>query len=86
MTQNSGPIGSSRRLSSQGWSSQPHAFHPELAAAPALARPDQQRVAALIEVAFGERERFLDAQSRSPQDRDQSAQALCVRPAHRRRD
>jgi hypothetical protein len=35
--------------------------HADLAAAPALAAPDQERPAAVIEIAFGERERFLDA-------------------------
>jgi hypothetical protein len=36
--------------------------HPDLAAAPSLAAPDQQRAATLIEVGLGERERFLNAQ------------------------
>src|SRR5215210_1349258 len=36
--------------------------HADLAAASALAAPNQEGAAALIEVAFGERERFLNAQ------------------------
>jgi hypothetical protein len=46
---------------------------PTSAAAPALAAPDQQRAAALIEIALGERDRFLDAQPGPPHDHDQSA-------------
>jgi len=34
--------------------------------APALAAPDQERPAALIEMAFGESERRLDAERGSP--------------------
>jgi hypothetical protein len=37
--------------------------HADLAAAPSLATPDEERPAALIEVAFRESERFLDAQA-----------------------
>ena len=60
-------------MSSHGSScSHPHASIPNLAAATALAAPDQERAAALIEVAFGKRERFVDAQARSPQDRDET--------------
>jgi hypothetical protein len=47
--------------------------HPDLAAAPALAVSDEQRAAAVIEIAFGERERFLDAQPGSLHDHDQRA-------------
>jgi hypothetical protein len=37
-------------------------LHADLAAASALAAPDQERAAAVIEVAFGESERFLDSE------------------------
>jgi hypothetical protein len=47
--------------------------HADLATAPALAAPDQERATALVEIAFGERERFLYAQPGSPHDHDQSA-------------
>jgi hypothetical protein len=47
--------------------------HADLATAPALAAPDQQRATALIEIAFGESERFLDAQPGSSHDHDESA-------------
>jgi hypothetical protein len=40
---------------------------------PALAAADQERAAALIEIALGERERFLDAQSSPPHDHDETA-------------
>jgi hypothetical protein len=36
----------------------------DLATASALAAPDQQRAHDLVEIAFGERERFLDAATR----------------------
>jgi hypothetical protein len=39
--------------------------------APPFAASDEQRAAAVIEIAFGERERFLDAQPGSPHDHDQ---------------
>jgi hypothetical protein len=44
-----------------------------LATAPALPAPDQQRATALVEIAFGEGERFLDAQTGPPHDHDQPA-------------
>jgi hypothetical protein len=47
--------------------------HADLAAAPALAAPDQERAAALIEIALGQSERLLDPQPGSPQDHDQGA-------------
>src|SRR5215204_5415400 len=47
--------------------------HADLATAPALAAPDQERTAAWIEIALGERERLLDAQPGSPHDHDQTA-------------
>ena len=53
--------------------------HADLATASALAAPDQQRATTLVEIAFGERERFLDAQPGSPHDHDQSAQPAAVR-------
>ena len=53
--------------------------HADLATSSALAVPDQQRAAALIEIGLAERERFLDAHSSSPQDHDQTAQSTAVR-------
>jgi hypothetical protein len=47
--------------------------HADLAAAPALSATNQQRAATVIEIAFGESERFLDAQPGSPHDHDESA-------------
>jgi hypothetical protein len=46
--------------------------HADLAATSALAAPDEQCAAALIEIGFGEREHFLDAQSGAPEDHDQA--------------
>jgi hypothetical protein len=64
--------------------------HADLAAAPALTAPDQERAAALIEICFRERERLLDAQPGSPQDDDQTAKSPAVRAvaglAHHRDD
>jgi hypothetical protein len=66
MMQNSGPTGRPRRNSSQGWSSpQPHASMPTSRPS-ALAAPDQERAAALIEIGFRQCQRFLDAQSGPP--------------------
>jgi hypothetical protein len=39
---------------------------------PRPAASDEQRAAALIEIGLGEREWFVDAQPRSPQNHDQS--------------
>jgi hypothetical protein len=62
MTQNSGPMGSSRRRWSQGLKFLPApVVHADLAPAPALAAADQQRAAALVEIGLGKRERFLDS-------------------------
>jgi hypothetical protein len=47
--------------------------HADLAAASALAAPDRERAATLIEIAFGQSERLLYAQPGSPHDHDQSA-------------
>jgi hypothetical protein len=47
--------------------------HADLPTAPTLAAPDQQRAAALVEIALGESERFVDAQPGSPHDHDWSA-------------
>jgi hypothetical protein len=47
--------------------------HTDLATAPALAATNQERATALIEIAFGKSERFLDAQPGSAHDHDQSA-------------
>jgi hypothetical protein len=66
MMQNSGPTGRPRRNSSQGWSSpQPHASMPTSRPS-ALAAPDQERAAALIEIGVGQCQRFLEAQSGPP--------------------
>ena len=47
--------------------------HADLAATPALTAPDQERAAALIEIALGQSQSLLDAQPSSPHDHDQSA-------------
>jgi hypothetical protein len=61
MTHNSGPTGIWRRTSSQGRScSQAHASIADLTPATALAAPNQQRTAALVEIALGKRQRLLD--------------------------
>jgi hypothetical protein len=49
--------------------------HPNSAAASALAASNQERTAVRVEVTLGERECFLDAKPRSPQNRDQSVGA-----------
>jgi hypothetical protein len=54
--------------------------HADLATTPALAAADQERGTAVIEIAFGESERFLHAQPGSPHDHDESAEAAAVRP------
>jgi len=53
--------------------------HADFAAPSAFAVADQQRSAALVEIGFAERKRFLDAQAGSPEDHDQSSQPLAVR-------
>jgi hypothetical protein len=79
MTHKSGPTRSSGRRSSHGCScSQPHASMPTSRRRPPLP-PDQERPAAVIDVAFGASERFLNAKPGSPQDRDQSADAAAMR-------
>jgi hypothetical protein len=45
----------------------------DLAAAPTLAVPDQERAAALIEIALRQIERLVDPQPCSPQEHDQGA-------------
>jgi hypothetical protein len=47
--------------------------HADLATAFALAAPNQQRAASVIEIALAEREGFLDAQPGAPHDHDQPA-------------
>jgi hypothetical protein len=47
--------------------------HADLATASALAAPNQQRATTLIEIAFGERESFPDAQPGAPHDDDEPA-------------
>jgi integrase/recombinase XerD len=56
---------------------------PTLAAAPALAAPDQERAAALIQISLGQSERLLDPRSCSPQDHDhgRGGGALRMSPA-----
>ena len=46
--------------------------HTDLAAAPALATTNEQRAAPVIEIRFGKRQRFLDAQPGAPEDHDQA--------------
>jgi hypothetical protein len=70
MTQNRGPTGSSTRSSSQEFVPSP-GVQADVAAAPTLAVPDQDRAPALIEIAFGQSERLVDAQPCSPQEHDQ---------------
>jgi hypothetical protein len=41
----------------------------------------EQRPAAWIEIDLAERERFLDAQTGTPQDHDQASQPVAVRPS-----
>jgi hypothetical protein len=53
--------------------------HADLAASIALAATDQQRSAAWVEIHFGERQRFLNAQSGPPEDDDETSQPLTVR-------
>src|ERR687896_1400707 len=54
--------------------------HADLAPAPALAAPDHERPAALLEICLGESERFLDAQPGTPHNHDEPSQAPAVRP------
>ena len=85
MTQNSGPTGSSTRALEPGRELLPGpVVHADLAAAAALAAPDQQRAAARIEVGLGERERLVDAQPGAPQHHDQAAQPAAVHACRRR--
>jgi hypothetical protein len=44
--------------------------HADLASAPSPAVADEHRSAAVVEIVLAERERFLDAQPRAPQDND----------------
>ena len=75
MTQNSGPTVNSSRLESHGCScSHAHSVHADFAAPAALAAPDEQRAAAMVEVGLAERERLVDAQAGAPQHHDQAAQ------------
>ena len=52
------------------------AVHPDLAPASALPATHEQRAATVIEIALDERQRFLDAQPRAPEDHDQATQAF----------
>jgi hypothetical protein len=47
--------------------------HADLAAAPALAAPDEKRAASVVEIALGKGKRLLDAQPGAPHDHDQAA-------------
>src|SRR4029453_18066696 len=77
--QNRGPTGSATRAWSHGSKLLPGpVVHADLAAAAALAAPHQQRSAARVEVGLGERERFADAQTSTPQHDDQAAQPAAV--------
>jgi hypothetical protein len=53
--------------------------HADLSTPTSLSSADEQGASSLIEISLGERKRFLDAQSRSPQDDDQPAQPPAVR-------
>jgi hypothetical protein len=57
--------------------------HSQFAAAAALATVDKQRAAAVVQVGFGERERFLDSWPCAPQDHNQAAQSAAVRAGSR---
>ncbi len=67
ITQNSGPTGSRPALEPGSELLQAPFVHADLAAAAALAVADQDRAAARVEVALGERERLLDPQPGAPQ-------------------
>ena len=47
--------------------------HADLSTPTSLSSADEQGASSLIEISLGERKRFLDAQSRSPQDDDEPA-------------
>src|SRR5215207_6958374 len=53
--------------------------HADLAATSALAATHEQRPAPVVEMGFGEGQRFLDAQPGPPEDDDQATQASPVR-------
>jgi hypothetical protein len=53
-------------------------IHAGLSAPAALSAPDEDGAAALIEIAFGKRQRFLDASPSAPRDDDQAALAATV--------
>ena len=53
--------------------------HAGLASLAALAAADEQRSSPLVEVGFGECERFVKAQTGPPQDHDETAEPLAVR-------
>jgi hypothetical protein len=54
------------------------AVHADLAASAAFAAPDEHGAAALIEIAFGELERFPDPEPGPSQDYDEAAKAPAV--------
>src|SRR4051795_485803 len=53
--------------------------HADRAATAALAATHEQRAAPVIEIGFGQRERFLYAQAGAPEDDDQATHASAVR-------
>jgi hypothetical protein len=79
MTQNSGPERQLEPRFEPGLQLVPApGIHADFAASATLAASDEEGAAALIEIALGEGERFLDAQAGAPQDHDQGAQAAAV--------
>jgi hypothetical protein len=58
--------------------------HADFAPATALTAPHKQRAAGLVQVAFGEFSRFVDAKTGLPEHHDQGAPRLAVRPVARR--
>src|SRR4051794_3272531 len=68
MIQNSGPTGRIEPGCEPGMQFLPGpVVHADLATAPALAAPDQDRSAASVQVGLGERERFADPQPGAPE-------------------
>jgi hypothetical protein len=55
--------------------------HADLAATPALGATHEQRAAPMIEIAFGERQRFLDTQPGAPKDHDHATQGRPCAPS-----
>jgi hypothetical protein len=55
------------------------AVHPDLAALPALASPDQHGTARAVKIRFGKIQRLADPQPGAPQHHDKGAQPCAVR-------